>query len=72
MNAGALADALRAAGLRVSVEARDRLAVLTADPATFADPSWRERAVALAREHGFTHVAVELPSEDARAPLPGD
>lgn len=72
MSADALRDALRAAGVDSTVEARDRLAIVTAAPGAFADPRLRERAVALAREHGFTHVAVELPAEDAGAPLPGD
>lgn len=72
MSAEALRVALRGAGIDATVEARDRLAIVTAPPAVFSDPEIRERTVALAREHGFTHVAVELPAEDAGAPLPGD
>ena len=72
MSAGALRDALRSAGIEATVEARDRLAILTARPGVFVDPARRERAVELAREHGFTHVAVELTAEDAGATLPGD
>lgn len=72
MSADALEAALRVAGMTARVEARGGLAIVLADPAAFADPELRERAAALAREHGFTHVAVELPPEPARAPLPGD
>lgn len=72
MSAEALRAALQAAGIDSTVEARDRLAIVTAAPGAFTDPAARERAIALAREHGFTHVAVDLPAEDAGAPLSGD
>lgn len=50
-------------GLPCKVEPRAGLAVLVAGHATMtalADPEVRRGALALAREHGFTHVAVEL------------
>ena len=56
-----LREALRAAGIAGDVERRGALAILiTADPSVFADPALRERAVRLAREHGCTHLAVEV------------
>ena len=72
MSAASLREALRAAGVDSTVEARDRLAIVTAVPGAFVDPAAREHAVAMAREHGFTHVAVELFAEDAGAAIPGD
>jgi hypothetical protein len=57
----ALMEAMRAAGIPGEVQARDNLAVLlTSDPAPFADTERRRRALALAREHGFTHLAIEM------------
>lgn len=60
--AAALADALRAAGIPCRVEARAALAVLFAEDggAALATPEARRRALALAREQGFTHVALEV------------
>lgn len=72
MSAESLEGALRAAGIAARVEGRAGLAIVLAEPAAFADPALRLRAATLAREHGFTHVAVEVPLEGARAPLPGD
>lgn len=58
-----IAEALRPLGLDCDVERRETLAVLVPRGClpSLADRSLRERIVALAREHGFTHVAVELP-----------
>ena len=64
---GALADR----GLVCRVEGRAGLAVLIADAATVAalgDIEVRRAALALAREHGFSHVAIELRGD---APVPG-
>jgi hypothetical protein len=59
-----LEGALAERGLVVRVEARAGLAVLVADEATVArlgsDAELRKVALALAREQGFTHVAIEL------------
>jgi hypothetical protein len=62
----ALAQSLVAEGFDVAVEARDRLAVIIPSAAgaavrlTTAD---RERIVGLARSHGFSHVAIEIPGD---------
>lgn len=48
------------------VEARDRLAVLIPDPGTDVPTrASRDRAAALARVAGFTHVALELGTDGA-------
>lgn len=61
MSAETLMDALAAAGCPARVEARGRLAVvITEDPRPLADETIRRTALRLAREHGFTHLALEL------------
>ena len=68
----ALEGALAERGLVVKVEPRGGLAVLVANEATvkqLGDAEVRRAAIALAREHGFTHVAIELRSEPD-APFP--
>lgn len=75
MSETALEAALREAGVPCSVEARDTLAIVTMDAAAspFAvDETLRRRALALAREHGFTHLALELLDAEDRAALPRD
>jgi hypothetical protein len=77
--AAALAAAIAALGVRCSLEARGGLALLMPVPASVAklqDPETRRAVLALAREHGFTHVGIELPTDrrgggarDADAPL---
>lgn len=60
-----LESALAERGLVVRVERRAGLAVLIADQETvgrLGDAELRRTALALAREHGFTHVAIELRS----------
>jgi hypothetical protein len=63
-DATALAAALRGAGIACEVEARAALALIVAptaaDATRLAADDLRRRVLALAREHGFTHVAVEL------------
>lgn len=59
----ALEGALAERGLVCRVEGRAGLAVLIADAATvtaLGDVELRRAALALAREHGFSHVAIEL------------
>lgn len=66
----ALEGALAERGLVVRVEKRMGLAVLIANEAMvvrLGDVELRRTALALAREHGFSHVAIEL-----RADVPGD
>jgi len=65
-NASALAAAIAALGVQCTLEARGGLALLLPVPASIERLQHHEtrRAVlALAREHGFTHVAIELPKE---------
>ena len=67
----ALEGALAERGLVCRVEGQAGLAVLIADAATVAalgDIEVRRAALALAREHGFSHVAIELRGD---APVPG-
>ncbi|MEO8561141.1 MAG: hypothetical protein ABI601_03640 [bacterium] len=69
-NAEALAKGLAALGLGCSVEARGKLVLLLPDQETvikLADDSTRRAALALAKEHGFTHAAIELPNDRRRA-----
>ena len=74
-DAAGLASALRALGFPCDVEPRDGLALLTMSPgdaARLAASPDRAAALALAKEHGFTHVAVEVgpaPSETRAAVL---
>ena len=75
MSAADLEAALRAAGLRCSVDVIDRLAVITADDGTAELEVVRSRreALRLVRAHGFTHLALELPGDRADgAPLRRD
>ena len=62
-----LEAALRAAGLRCSVDVIDRLAVITADDAAaeLETVRLRREALRLVRAHGFTHAALELPGDRA-------
>jgi hypothetical protein len=72
VNAEALEQRLAALGLAGRVEARGTLAVLTLrDPSALAASERRSAAVALAAEHGFTHLALELEDDpDDRASVP--
>jgi hypothetical protein len=65
-NATALTSAIAELGVRCSLEERGGLALLL--PATgsvemLQSPETRRVVLALARQHGFTHVAIELPSD---------
>ena len=78
-NATALAAAIAELGVQCALEARGGLALLlpaAESVATLQAPEVRRAVLALAREHGFTHVAIELPSDrrgagerDTDAPL---
>lgn len=64
----ALERILAERGLVCRVEPRAGLAVLIADRATMtalADLEVRRATLALAKEHGFSHVAVELRDDVA-------
>jgi hypothetical protein len=53
---------LAAVGVDVAVEARDGFALLTApDPSRFGDAELRARILAVAADHAFRSVALELP-----------
>lgn len=72
-DASAFAAALRAAGIACDVEARAALALIVvpaADATRLATDDLRRRVLALAREHGFTHVAVELPADAPEGDAP--
>jgi hypothetical protein len=62
VSAETLHDALLAGGMRTFVEARERLAIITAQDAASARAiaGGRESVVALASAHGFSHVALEI------------
>jgi hypothetical protein len=69
-NAKALATALAELGLGCAVEARGKLVLLMPDQASvakLADEQLRRAALALAKQHGFTHAAIELPNDRRRA-----
>jgi hypothetical protein len=71
-------SALRAIGVRCSVEAYDALAVAVPEPGErrFEIDDVRRQAIALARTHGFSHLAVEVrepgQAPTDRASLPRD
>ena len=62
MTSAAMESALASLGLPCTVEAEERLAILRPKLSgiNFAQPAVRARIVALAQEHGFTHVALDL------------
>lgn len=66
----ALAAALRALGIPCDVESREALALISTraeHAARWAAPQQRSAVLALARQHGFTHIAVELIADAATA-----
>lgn len=72
MSARSAADlqaALGALGLRVTVEPMDALAVAVPEVGErgFENANMRERAMALARTHGFSHLAVELRADESES-----
>jgi hypothetical protein len=80
-NATALATAISELGIRCSLEVRGGLALLlpvSSSMEMLQAADTRRAVFALAREHGFTHVAIELPGDrrgaghDADAPLRRD
>jgi hypothetical protein len=69
LSADGLQRALAALGIDCTVEARDKLAVIIPKHAgPLREASVRRAALAMLGEHGFTHLALEIPdapSEDA-------
>ena len=65
-----LERALRAIGLRITVEAMDALAIVVPEPGerSFESAEVRARAIALARSHGFSHLAVEVREPEREPP----
>jgi hypothetical protein len=74
VSARSLSDALRVEGLPCSVEAWDALAVITLESrdVSLVDEGLRRRVLLLAREHGFSHAAVELAAIDESASVRRD
>ena len=65
-HATTLAAGIAALGVRCALEPRGGLALLlpeTGSVEMLQSPDTRRAVLALARQHGFTHVAVELPSD---------
>jgi hypothetical protein len=65
-NAAALSAAIGELGLECVLEARGGLVLLmpvATSVEKLKDPDQRRAVLALARQHGFTHVALELPNE---------
>jgi len=69
MSAEAFNAALRLTLPGARVEAKGRVAILTVAEPLPVDGTSRRRIVAMAREHGFSNVALELTPD---ANLPGD
>jgi len=65
-----LESRLRAEGIACGVETRDRLAILVPDrgQAITLRGEARARALAIAREEGFTHVTLEVRARGAALP----
>jgi hypothetical protein len=65
-DASALAAELAELGVHGSFEPRDRLVLLVPEPASVTvlqSDETRRAVLARARQHGFTHVAIELPND---------
>ena len=61
---------MRESGVDCRVEVRDRLAILIPGSGTAWSVEQRRQILQLAKNEGFTHVAVEL--DPVGAALPGD
>jgi hypothetical protein len=55
-------------GMDYRVEVRERLAILVPDLESPPDAERRREILKLAREEGFTHVALELDPDGAALP----
>jgi hypothetical protein len=72
-DAPALAEALRALGIPCDIEALAALALISTrgeHAARLASSHERGLVLALAKEHGFTHIAVELSADPAAGGAP--
>jgi hypothetical protein len=74
VSGSSLAAALQAIGLACRVEPRETLALITPVEShrSLLDDDLRRRVLSLAREHGFTHAAVELAPTERGATLRRD
>jgi len=72
--AESLRRSLASIGVACRVDARERLAVVNStDASVLLDAELRRRALVLARERGFTNLALEIgEATPARASLSGD
>jgi hypothetical protein len=55
-------------GITCRVETRDRLAIIVATPDSLATAAVRADVLRVAKEEGFTHVALELDPDGAALP----
>ena len=72
-NAGALAAAIARLGIRCALEVRGGLALLVPtldDVAALQVDETRRAVLALVKDHGFTHVAIELPNDRRKSSTP--
>ena len=72
-NAAALASAIAELGIACALEARGGLALLlptTEGVAALRVDETRRAVLALAKQHGFTHVAIELPNDRRKSSTP--
>jgi hypothetical protein len=72
-NAVALAAAIAKLGIECALEVRGGLALLMpAQDSVIAlqNDDTRSAVLALVKEHGFTHAAIELPSERRKSSTP--
>jgi hypothetical protein len=72
-NATALASAIAELGIACALEARGGLALLlptTEGVAALQVDETRRAVLALAKRHGFTHVAIELPNDRRKSSTP--
>ena len=72
MSVATLAAALRDAGVECRVESIDGVALIApAQIDAVRDGDLRRNLLAIARAHGFAHIALELPNDD-NGELPGE
>jgi hypothetical protein len=63
-----LTTRLQQHGIACRIEERDRLAIIVANQNSFSTAAARAEVLRLAKEEGFTHVALELDPDGAALP----
>ena len=63
-----LTTRLQQHGIACRIEERDRLAIIVANQNSFSTAAARAEILRLAKEEGFTHVALELDPDGAALP----